>query len=276
MRDDVASRYPIYVCQISQEIAVISVNYLRDMHRNTERRFRCVERAPPNWLGRGGAGGSFPLAVFTSPVFSASSSRPQGILLLQVENPKRCNPSRATMKAVVLLLLLGLLAGATAARVAEEDNEFAEFEEFDEEEPPPAPQRSDAPQPAAADDEEEARVEEEEEFDHFQDEEEFEGLDQERQPSRPQGDKPHLTIAKVPLHLRSNWESFYLELLMLAGLAVYFGNFVAGRNKNHRLATAWFQSHRQLLLDNFALVGDDGRKELSPDEAEAGGPRQGL
>lgn len=175
------------------------------------------------------------------------------------------------MKAVVLLLLLGLLAAATAARVAEEDNEFAEFEEFDDEESPPAPQRSDEPQPAAADDEEEARVEEEEEFDHFQDEEEFEGLDQERQPSRPQGDKPHLTIAKVPLHLRSNWESFYLELLMLAGLAVYFGNFVAGRNKNHRLATAWFQSHRQLLLDNFALVGDDGRKELSPDEAEAGG-----
>ncbi|XP_075750285.1 PAT complex subunit CCDC47 isoform X2 [Rhipicephalus microplus] len=175
------------------------------------------------------------------------------------------------MKAVVLLLLLGLLTGATAAHVTEEDNEFAEFEEFDEEEVPPTPQRSDAPQPAAADDEEEAQVEEEEEFDHFQDEEEFEGLDQERQPSRPQGDKPHLTIAKVPLHLRSNWESFYLELLMLAGLAVYFGNFLAGRSKNHRLATAWFQSHRQLLLDNFALVGDDGRKELSPDEVEAGG-----
>lgn len=175
------------------------------------------------------------------------------------------------MKAVMLLLVLGLLAGAIAARVAEEDNEFAEFEEFDDEEAPPASQRPDAPQPAAADDEEEARVEEEEEFDHFQDEEEFEGLDQERQPSRPQGDKPHLTIAKVPLHLRSNWESFYLELLMLAGLTVYFGNFMAGRNKNHRLATAWFQSHRQLLLDNFALVGDDGRKELAPDEAEAGG-----
>ncbi|XP_077553758.1 PAT complex subunit CCDC47-like isoform X1 [Haemaphysalis longicornis] len=183
------------------------------------------------------------------------------------------------MKAAVLVVLVLLVAGAAGGRVAEEDNEFAEFEEFDEEEAPapspssssPAPsssQRAEAPQPA--DDEEEARVEEE--FDHFQDEEEFEGLDHERPPSRPQGgDKPHLTIAKVPLHLRSNWESFYLELLMLAGLAIYFGNFVAGRNKNHRLATAWFHAHRPLLLENFALVGDDGRQELSAGGEPDGG-----
>lgn len=186
---------------------------------------------------------------------------------------------RAEMKAAVLVVLVLLVAGAAGGRVAEEDNEFAEFEEFDEEEAPapspssssPSPsssQRAEAPQPA--DDEEEARVEEE--FDHFQDEEEFEGLDHERPPSRPQGgDKPHLTIAKVPLHLRSNWESFYLELLMLAGLAIYFGNFVAGRNKNHRLATAWFHAHRPLLLENFALVGDDGRQELSAGGEPDGG-----
>uniref|UniRef100_A0A023GCT3 PAT complex subunit CCDC47 n=1 Tax=Amblyomma triste TaxID=251400 RepID=A0A023GCT3_AMBTT len=172
---------------------------------------------------------------------------------------------------VLVMLVSALVDTALGGRAIEEDNEFAEFEEFDDEDSlPPASssQRAEAPPPTAADDEEEARVEEEEEFDHFQDEEEFEGLDQERPLVRPQGDKPHLTIAKVPLHLRSNWESFYLELLMLAGLAVYFGNFVAGRNKNHRLATAWFHSHRPLLLDNFALVGDDGRKELPPEGAE--------
>lgn len=184
------------------------------------------------------------------------------------------------MRVPLLIVLALLVAGAAGGRVVEEDNEFAEFEEFDEEEAPAAPspsssssssspssQRPEAPPPA--DDEEEARVEEE--FDHFQDEEEFEGLDHERPPSRPQGDKPHLTIAKVPLHLRSNWESFYLELLMLAGLAVYFGNFVAGRNKNHRLATAWFNAHRPLLLENFALVGDDGRQELSASTGGDGG-----
>ncbi|XP_049515670.1 PAT complex subunit CCDC47-like, partial [Dermacentor silvarum] len=182
-----------------------------------------------------------------------------------------------------------------------------------------ASQRPDAPQPAAADDEEEARVEEEEEFDHFQDEEEFEGLDQERQPSRPQGDKPHLTIAKVCTHLNpsalktpistfsftvfaqcfsSPTSGSFDSWLMLAGLTVYFGNFMAGRNKNHRLATGLVPkppsaAARQLLpslafhasapwtarLSSSSVyssdprlgIRDDGRKELAPDEAEAGG-----
>ncbi|XP_077513230.1 PAT complex subunit CCDC47 isoform X2 [Amblyomma americanum] len=199
--------------------------------------------------------------------FRASKERLPNFLIITVYGSPRSCPRETSMRtAAGLVLVLALVVSTSAGRAIEEDNEFAEFEEFDDEESPPASQRPEAPLPA--DDEEEARVEEEEEFDHFQDEEEFEGLDQERPPSRPQGDKPHLTIAKVPLHLRSNWESFYLELLMLAGLAVYFGNFVAGRNKNHRLATAWFHSHRQLLLDNFALVGDDGRKELPPEEGE--------
>ena len=44
---------------------------------------------------------------------------------------------------------------------------------------------------------------------------------------------------KVPLHLRANWEGFYLEILMIAGLAAYALNFFAGRSKNSKLATAW-------------------------------------
>ena len=28
-------------------------------------------------------------------------------------------------------------------------------------------------------------------------------------------------ILQVPIHLRTNWDSFYLEMLMLAGLGVY-------------------------------------------------------
>jgi hypothetical protein len=39
--------------------------------------------------------------------------------------------------------------------------------------------------------------------------------------------------------LRANWEGFYLEILMIAGLAAYALNFFAGRNKNSKLATAW-------------------------------------
>ena len=33
-------------------------------------------------------------------------------------------------------------------------------------------------------------------------------------------------ILQVPIHLQTNWDSFYLEMLMLAGLGVYFLNFL--------------------------------------------------
>ncbi|XP_054707849.1 PAT complex subunit CCDC47-like [Uloborus diversus] len=154
-----------------------------------------------------------------------------------------------------------------------EDNEFAEFEEFDEEEmtsteePTARKPGSESSKPTVAPSrqfDEEVQIEEDgEEFEHFQDEEEFEGLDQEAPLSKGKAaEKPDLKITKVPLHLRRNWESFYLEFLMVAGLLVYFINFIAGRNKNQKLAMAWFNSHRQILENNFALVGDDGKKEI--------------
>lgn len=43
---------------------------------------------------------------------------------------------------------------------------------------------------------------------------------------------------------------------MLAGLGVYFLNFLAGKSKNSKLATAWFNSHRELLESNFHRVGE--------------------
>ena len=42
---------------------------------------------------------------------------------------------------------------------------------------------------------------------------------------------------------------------MLAGLAVYFLNFLAGKNKNGKLAQAWVNAHRELLEKQFAVVG---------------------
>jgi hypothetical protein len=42
---------------------------------------------------------------------------------------------------------------------------------------------------------------------------------------------------------------------MLAGLGVYFLNFLAGKSKNSRLAQAWLTSHRDLLESNFTVVG---------------------
>lgn len=147
-----------------------------------------------------------------------------------------------------------------------EDNDFAEFEEFDDEEfVREAAEEEDgraafvAGSDDIADDDEVMVEDEEDEFEHFNDDEEFEPLDQGR-PMKNKGPEkpPDLKINKIPYHLRTNWDSFYLEMLMLAGLAVYFLNFLAGKSKNHRLAQAWLTAHKELLEANFSIVGDDG------------------
>lgn len=59
----------------------------------------------------------------------------------------------------------------------------------------------------------------------------------------------------MPVHLRTNWDSFYVEILMLAGLGVYFLNFLQGKSKNHKLAQSWLSAHRDILEQNFSIVG---------------------
>ncbi len=46
-----------------------------------------------------------------------------------------------------------------------------------------------------------------------------------------------------------------MEILMVTGLLAYIMSYLIGKNKNSRLAQAWFNSHRELLESNFALVG---------------------
>uniref|UniRef100_A0A3B3CLV0 PAT complex subunit CCDC47 n=1 Tax=Oryzias melastigma TaxID=30732 RepID=A0A3B3CLV0_ORYME len=65
-------------------------------------------------------------------------------------------------------------------------------------------------------------------------------------------------VLQVPAHLQNSWESYYMEILMVTGLLAYIMNYIIGKNKNSRLAHAWFNSHKELLESNFALVGDDG------------------
>jgi len=128
----------------------------------------------------------------------------------------------------------------------------------------------------------EAMVEEEEsEFSHFEDDEEFENYRQDededdefehkpgkgaradrRRTTPPPPPPKTIKFASVPAHLRNNWENYYLEMLMIAGIVVYFINFFTGKSKNQRLANAWFTAHKTLLESNFALVGDDGSKDV--------------
>jgi len=156
----------------------------------------------------------------------------------------------------VAWVLLCCLLAAVPLLAAEKD-EFAEFEDFEEEF-----ENTAATEASVEEEEAEVEVEDEEEavledleLEHLADEEEFEGWDAKE--AAPGGSKeaPRLTITKVPMHLRTNWDSYYLEMLMLAGLAVYFLNFMVGRSKNQRLANAWFSSHKTLLEENFSLVG---------------------
>ncbi|XP_012273888.1 coiled-coil domain-containing protein 47 isoform X2 [Orussus abietinus] len=176
----------------------------------------------------------------------------------------------------IFLVATNLWVTANFHNEVPEDNEFAEFEDFEEEKPSaPAIDRMTEEfreaERSEAFDEDDVMVEDGDgEFDHFQDEEEFEGLDATGGNAGPKTDEPStLTITKVPLHLRARWDGFYLEILMVAGLLVYFINYIAGRTKNCRIAEVWLADHRQLLIDNFSLVGDTGR---SSDE----NPENGL
>eukprot|EP00069_Balaena_mysticetus_P004993 bmy_17561T0 len=89
------------------------------------------------------------------------------------------------------------------------------------------------------------------------DDEEFEGYEDKPDTSSSKNKDP-ITIVDVPAHLQNSWESYYLEILMVTGLLAYIMNYIIGKNKNSRLAQAWFNTHRELLESNFTLVGDDG------------------
>lgn len=177
------------------------------------------------------------------------------------------------MKSYYRLLLAILFISAVFAREEIEDNEFAEFEDFEEyEDDQPLKDSSDTQggsrrvvdDDLGGDDDMDDAIVEDDDNEHFQDAEEFEGFDTDRVGSSGRFDdreSPKITITKVPLHFRTNWDSFYLEMLMIAGLVVYSINFFTGKSKNNKLATAWFNTHRSLLEENFSLVGDDGKME---------------
>ncbi|KAM7353825.1 PAT complex subunit CCDC47 [Cochliomyia hominivorax] len=161
-----------------------------------------------------------------------------------------------------------------------DDNDFAEFEDFDTDDEfveAPAVVKSEGvaaskEQPAIKekeslnavnlqDDDEDGIVEDEDEF--FKDDEEFEGFDNgdTKEDVDKKAPEPKLTVAKIPMHFRTHWDSYWMEMLMLAGLMVYFTNFFAGKAKNAKLAHLWYSTHKGLLDDNFVLVGDDGKQE---------------
>jgi Protein of unknown function (DUF1682) len=169
-----------------------------------------------------------------------------------------------------LVLFTALFLFVGVVRCFEEDNEFADFEEFEDEpvEADSAPKIQ--PKGSAfveSDDADDGIVEDE--FDHFTDKDEFEGfggadddmVDTKKQPAG----EPKLKMANIPLPFR-RWDAYWIEILFIAGLCVYFVNYFLGKNKNVKLAEKWLIAHKSFLEENFALVGDDGKKETDVTE----------
>lgn len=171
----------------------------------------------------------------------------------------------------IILVATNLWVTAHFHEEVSEDNEFAEFEDFEEEKlnthnehVVESVQESDLDQDFEEDDV--LVTDGDSEFDHFQDEEEFEGLDVTSGNVGPRTDEPStLTITKIPLHLRDRWDSFYLEILMITGLLVYFINYMVGRSKNAHIAEQWFTDHQQVLTENFSLIGTGRSSENAND-----------
>merc|ERR1719189_2054621 len=74
--------------------------------------------------------------------------------------------------------------------------------------------------------------------------------------------KQPIKIVNIPAHLRTNWENFYVEIIMIIGIVVYFINFFTGKSKNQKIANQVFNAHRNTLESQFSLVGDDGTKNV--------------
>ena len=111
-----------------------------------------------------------------------------------------------------------------------EENDFAEFDFQDETEEVEKVDKDE--DEFVLDDhkddlEDEVTVEDEgPEFSHFEDDEEFVGYNDkddsdeflnEKKPPRSAKAQQPLQYANVPLHLRSNWENYYVEILMIIG-----------------------------------------------------------
>ncbi|EDV27254.1 uncharacterized protein TRIADDRAFT_55006 [Trichoplax adhaerens] len=168
---------------------------------------------------------------------------------------------RSLFILISFLLLINLSSiiaqgDSGAPTPSDDDEEFSEFI-HDEDEFPEREETATTEEDTSSDFEDTDTTIESDDEEFLKDEEEFEGIGE--KPTRSKSQQPQLQYAEVPVHLASKgWEAFSSEIMIICGLVVYAINFFAGRSTNSRLAYAWYESARQLLESNFAVVGDDG------------------
>lgn len=82
--------------------------------------------------------------------------------------------------------------------------------------------------------------------------------------------KPDLKLVNAPLSRYYNWESYYIEIAFLLASCLYFVNFLVGSGKNHTFAKQWYEQSKDILKQQFALVGgapqiNDGSQKRDED-----------
>lgn len=122
-----------------------------------------------------------------------------------------------------LLLLLGALVVIARDSLAQDDNDFDDFDMYEETVPETqkTATKEDPNKNFVDNDADDGIVEDE--FDHFSDRDEFEGFGgsdssdnvQESADLKKSGEQV-LTMAKVPMTFR-NWDSYWVEILFVAG-----------------------------------------------------------
>lgn len=83
--------------------------------------------------------------------------------------------------------------------------------------------------------------------------------------------KPELSIINAPLPRFYKWESYYIEIAFLIASILYLANFFVGSGKNHKFAQDWYEHSRDLLKQQFSLVGgapqlNDGSQKKGDEE----------
>ena len=176
------------------------------------------------------------------------------------------------MLAISVNLMVEVEAASKSNEFADiEDNDFAEFDFDDETDEKIVQEDEEDDFETVVEDADDAVVEDEadpedDEFSHFNDDEEFEGFKQDpddpdefynepkakkNEKVTPSPAKQPIKIVNIPAHLRTNWENFYVEIIMIIGIIVYFLNFFTGKSKNQKMATQLFNAHRATLESQF-------------------------
>lgn len=86
--------------------------------------------------------------------------------------------------------------------------------------------------------------------------------------------KPDLKLVNAPLPRYYKWESYYIEIAFLFACLLYFANYIVGSGKNQKFAQQWYEQSRELLKQQFTLVGgapqiNDGSQKHRDDDSES-------